>query len=189
MVPSTLPVTPKPRARWKSITAALVPPPKSPSTPPRTETPALTSAPCRARTRAPFSPNAAKPPDAWVPDEPGSVVTGFFGFASALAVVESTAPVASRPCEVWNCLTALAVAGPKIPSAPPRTVTPASISACCSVLTVLPSAPALSPDSDEPPDADAPDESALAVASSTWPLCATPACAWNCLTAASVARP
>ncbi len=52
----TLPVTLSPLARWKSMTAALVPPPKSPSTPPRTVMPALTSADCSAITRAPFSP-------------------------------------------------------------------------------------------------------------------------------------
>src|ERR671910_863643 len=39
----TVPVTLSPWARWRSISAAAVPAPKWPSTPPRTAMPALTS--------------------------------------------------------------------------------------------------------------------------------------------------
>ena len=56
---------------------------------------------------------------------------GQLDVATQPVVPASTVPVASRPCEVWNSLTAFGVAGPKMPSAPPRTVTPASIKACC----------------------------------------------------------
>src|SRR5687767_5893841 len=54
---------------------------------------------------------------------------GVTGAANASAVAWSTTPVAGRPLAVWNAFTAVVVAEPKIPSAPPRTEMPAAISA------------------------------------------------------------
>ena len=53
--------------------------------------------------------------------------------AKAWAVAWSTTPVAVRPLAFWNAITAADVPEPKMPSAPPRTVTPALISARCNV--------------------------------------------------------
>ena len=219
--------------RWKSITAALVPEPKSPSTPPRGPNPAFTSASWSATTRAPRSPYCAKPvvdveveppleppepdppePEPPLPDEPPepAPVTGF-GLASAFAVASSTTPVAGSPCDVWNVFSAAAVAGPKIPSAPPRSATPALINACCNSFTATPDVPDRSPTigdeleppepeppEPEPPEPEPPDPeppvgtglpeaSALAVASSTLPDGASPTACWYVFSAVCVAAP
>src|SRR5688572_23213815 len=64
----------------------------------------------------------------------GGAVTGGAGVAavrsrpSATAVASSRTPVAGRPACVWNVRTAVVVAPPKNPSAPPRTATPTAIS-------------------------------------------------------------
>src|SRR5687768_6929867 len=155
----TLPVTLRPWARWKSITAAAVPEPKSPSTPPRTEIPALTSADWSLITRVPFSPNTANPPSPLLVGDVGGL-----GFWSAASVASSTTPLGLMPCDCWNDFNACAVAGPKIPSAPPRTLTPALINASCNDFTVAPSEPDLSPTSPEgPAETVRPCASALAV--------------------------
>ena len=52
-----------------------------------------------------------------------------------LSVAASAVPVTFRPLACWKALTAASVAMPKMPSAPPATVMPALISACCSCLT------------------------------------------------------
>jgi hypothetical protein len=44
-------------------------------------------------------------------------------------------PVAFKPFARWKAITALAVPDPKMPSAPPRTVMPALINACCKATT------------------------------------------------------
>ena len=56
-------------------------------------------------------------------------------------MVGSSDPVGCRPTEVWNVMSACDVAAPKIPSAPPRTVRPAAISARWSSTTRGPRSP------------------------------------------------
>ena len=60
----------------------------------------------------------------------------------AATVAASPTPVTARPLACWNVFRALSVAAPKMPSAPPATVIPALINACCSCLTGWPVAPA-----------------------------------------------
>ncbi len=57
----------------------------------------------------------------------------------------SISPVAARPLRDWNAVTADLVAGPKMPSAPPGTFTPAASRAVCTTLTSLPVAPSRTP--------------------------------------------
>ncbi len=57
----------------------------------------------------------------------------------------SISPVAARPLRDWKAVTADLVAGPKMPSAPPGTLTPAASRAVCTTLTSLPVAPSRTP--------------------------------------------
>lgn len=56
----------------------------------------------------------------------------------ATAVATSTVPDAVSWRDRWKSPIAVAVAGPKRPSAPPRTVTPARINASCKRVTAGP---------------------------------------------------
>ena len=110
--------------------------------------------------------------------DPGSTVTA----SSAAAVAASTVPVAGRPLFVWNCLSAVAVPAPKMPSAPPGTAIPAAISFRWSVRTASPRPPCARPTSE--PDAS---PSARAVASSTTPVTLRPFAVWKFFSAVVVA--
>ena len=67
---------------------------------------------------------------------------------SAIAVGLSTTPFTGSPRMPWYCLTAASVPGPKIPSAPPRTVMPAAMSSCCNCATCSDLSPRLATTSD-----------------------------------------
>ncbi len=56
-----------------------------------------------------------------------------------------TVPSAVMPTAVWYEVSAVLVALPNTPSAPPRTVTPAAMSAFCTSVTAVPRAPTFKP--------------------------------------------
>ena len=87
------------------------------------------------------------------------------------ADVESTIPVTGRPFQRWKFDTAVFVPGPKIPSAPPATGTPAASSCCWSVMTASPREPTCRPSITGLADGDGETRpSAVAVNSSTVPF-------------------
>ncbi len=105
----------------------------------------------------------------------------------------------------WNARTALAVAEPNTPSAPPRTTSPVRWSATWSALTVSPLAPCFNPTYGllldgggvegvvaggvVAPLDDAPSPSAAAVRIVIPPVWVSPFHPWNCWTARVVAGP
>ena len=89
-------------------------------------------------TFAPFAPSVSPPGVA-------AGVAGASASPRAAAVAASTEPVAGIPLRDWNAVTADLVAGPKTPSAPPGTLTPAAIKALWTDLTSFPRAPSPRP--------------------------------------------
>ena len=83
----------------------------------------------------------------WVPTAmtPAPAFDAAGAAVSALSVAASTSPVGGSPRIDWKLVTAERVPGPKIPSAPPATLTPAAMSDSWSVLTSGPVEPCLRP--------------------------------------------
>ncbi len=141
---SSLPVGVRPERRWNSMIAPAVAAPNAPSAPPANVMPAAMSEFCSAVTRAPRSPYTGYPAGE---DTPWGVADGggVPPRPSVTASFSDTAPVCGVPFVFWKAISAVRVALPNTPSAPPRSTSPVFMIARCSSLTRSPVAPTVMP--------------------------------------------
>ena len=141
---STTPVGDRPLARCTAASAALVPLPNLPSAPWTSGQPIFMIACWSWATSGPVAPSCSPTMEVAAAAAGAAGAAGAAVPFSAADVAASSTPLALRPLDCWNVMSARRVPAPKIPSIPPVGGMPAAVSASCSWRTFVPRAPSAS---------------------------------------------